>query len=108
MCGLTNVASTTKCQCGFDFDAAPGDLRAFYRSRRTSAWMLLFGAATLGLVGTLISILLLGLMPLGIVGLVATLGAAAAACRKALRILDATRSNLAELEAFPRARLLDR
>ena len=106
MCGLTNLASTTKCQCGFDFDEAPEDLRAFYKSRRMNAWVLLFGAVTLGLVGCLISMFLLGLMPLGIVGLVATLGAAATACRKALRILGATRTNLDELAEFPHARVV--
>jgi len=106
MCGLTNLASTTKCQCGFEFDAAPEDLRAFYKSRRVTAWALLFGAVTLGFIGCVISVLLLGLMPLGVVGLVATLGAAAAASRKALRILGATRSNLDELAAFPHARVV--
>lgn len=105
MCGLTNLASTTKCQCGFDFEQAPEDLRAFYTSRRRNAWVLLTGGVMLGIVGSTMS-MLLGLEPLIVTGVAATLGASAAVCRKALRILGATRTNLEELAAFPHARVV--
>lgn len=117
MCGIVNAASVRRCQCGFDFDQEPEDLRAFYQSRRANAWVLLIGAAALGVLGTAGLAAFVALSPvipvkLVVIGFVAVLGGSAAGCRKAMRILSATRINLDDLEgtseAVPPARVISR
>lgn len=117
MCGIVNASSVRRCQCGFDFDQEPEDLRAFYRSRRANAWGLLIGSAALGVLGTAALALFVGLSPVipvkaVVIGFVAVLGGSAAGCGKAMRILSATRINLDDLDgatdAVPSARVVKR
>ena len=117
MCGIVNSAAVTICQCGFDFDMPQEDLRGFYQSRRSNAWVLMIGSACLGVFGTLGLALFMAFSPVipikGVVlGFAAILGASAAGCRKALRILSATRYNLDDLDgkgdALPQAKLVEK
>ena len=115
MCGIVNSSSVTRCQCGFDFDMPQEDLRGFYQSRRSNAWVLLIGSATLGIFGTLGLALFVAFSPVipikaVVLGFAAVLGASAAGCRKSMRILSATRYNLDDLDgkgdAVPQAKVI--
>jgi hypothetical protein len=115
MCGIVNAASVTRCQCGFDFEQEPEDLRAFYKSRRANGWILLIGSAALGVFGTLALGLFMAFSPVISIkviffGFAAILSGSVAGCRKAMRILSATRINLDDLDgkgdALPQARVL--
>jgi len=114
MCGIVSPSSTRRCQCGFEFDMPPEDLRAFYQARRTVGWALLAGSIALGVLGTAAIIALAAISPVILVkGTIFALGAviagSVAGCRKAVRILSATRMNIADLDgksdALPQARI---
>ena len=115
MCGIVNSSSVRRCQCGFDFEQPPEDLRAFYQSRRSNAWVLLIGSVCLGVFGTLAIVGFLIVTPviaikLTIFALIAVFTGSVAGSRKAMRILSATRINLDDLdgkaEAIPQARVV--
>jgi ABC-type taurine transport system substrate-binding protein len=115
MCGIVNPSTVARCDCGFEFEQAPEDLRAFYQTRRSVGWALLAGSIALGIIGTALIIALAAISPVILIkGTVFALGAVIAAsvagCRKAVRILSATRMNLADLDgksdALPQARVL--
>jgi hypothetical protein len=115
MCGIVNASSVRLCQCGFDFEQPPEDLRAFYQSRRSNAWVLLVGSVCLGVFGTLGIVALMLITPViaikgTIVGLGAVFTGSIAGSRKAMRILSATRINLDDLDgkgdALPQARVV--
>jgi len=117
MCGIVNASNVSRCQCGFDFEQEPEDLRAFYKSRRANAWVMLVGGALLGVFGTLGLGLFVATSPVipikaVVVGFAAVLGGAVAMCRKAMRILSATRINLDDLDgkgdAVPQARVVSK
>jgi hypothetical protein len=117
MCGIVNAASVRRCQCGFDFDQAPEDLRAFYQSRRANAWILLIGSVCLGVFGTAALLAFILISPIitikgGFIGLGAVLAGSIAGSRKAMRILSATRINLDDLdgkgEVVPQARVVNK
>jgi hypothetical protein len=116
MCGIVSPSSVSRCQCGFDFDQAPEDLRAFYQTRRSVGWALMIGSVCLGVFGSAALLAMVLFSPViavkgTLIGLAAVLGGSVAGCRKALRILSATRINLDELdgkEGLPQARVVDR
>ncbi len=114
MCGIVNPSSVSRCDCGFEFDMAPEDLRSFYQTRRSVAWALLAGSIALGVLGTAGIIAIAAISPVILVkGTIFALGAviagSVAGCRKAVRILSATRMNIADLDgksdALPQARI---
>jgi hypothetical protein len=117
MCGLTNVATATRCECGADLDVDPADLRTLIAHRRSSAWALLLGSIVLGIASIIGGVVLLvGLslvspkLSIGALAVAfAGVGAATAGCRKAMRIFGATRATRDELDAkasaLPQAKL---
>ena len=117
MCGIVNSSTVARCQCGFDFEQEPEDLRAFYKSRRANAWVLLITGSGLGVFGTLGLALFVAFSPVipikgVLVGFAAVLGSSVAICRKSMRILSATRINLDDLDgkgdAVPQARVVSK
>jgi hypothetical protein len=117
MCGVVNSASARRCDCGFEFDQAPEDLRAFYKSRRSNAWVLLFGSVALGVFGSAAILAFIVLSPaisirLSVFGFIAVIGGAVTGSRKAMRILSATRINLDDLDGkgdvVPQARVISK
>ncbi len=117
MCGIVNSATVTRCQCGFDFEQEPEDLRTFFKTRRANAWGLLVGSLLLGFGGTAILTALVLFSPVIPVkamffAFVAVIGGGLAGARKAMRILSATRINLDDLDgkgdAVPQARVVSK
>ena len=110
MCGIVNTASASECQCGFEFDQPPGELRAFYVSRRRIGIAMTIAAILLGLItsGALFFIWMFGILGFLSFGGLTTFWIALT--RKGLRIARAASDNLAELDgktdALPAARVV--
>jgi hypothetical protein len=117
MCGLTNLTTASRCECGHDLEVDPDELHALIASRRSAGWGLLVGSIVLGVASVIGGLVLAAALAVvsgpaffAALALAATgLGAATAGCRKGLRILGATSAARAELAgkrgALPQARL---
>jgi len=118
MCGLTNLATAERCECGADLEIDPADLRSWSAHRRSTGWAMLVGSIALGLgsiLGGALLVFAFGLVGspkgtlLALLAMFTGVGMATAGCRKATRILGATRLARDELEgktdALPSARI---
>ena len=110
MCGLTNVGTARRCECGADLDIEPADLREVLAERRGAGRSMIVTAILVGVfgVGAFAAMAMVsGLLAVGGIGI--TCGFSARTYRKGRRILDATNVMTAELAAreaaLPEARI---
>ena len=109
-CGLVHPATARRCQCGFEFDIDPVDLRAVLARQRSAGRGMIATSAVVGVVGLVVCgafVLVSGII--SIVGIIAVTSLCTSRFRKGARILDAVRTVSDELEgktdALPSARI---
>lgn len=110
MCGIVSPASVARCQCGFEFDGEPGELRELYVRRRRAGLAMIVGSSVAGVVAMTALGALLFFGPVTLLGFGGVGSMWVATARKGLRIARAAGDNLAELdgktEALPPARVI--
>lgn len=113
MCGIVNMPSATRCDCGHVFDDEQ-HVETFLQGRLITGWLMVIGGFLLTILAALM--IVFGIPGSGLPSVelfsrilaISLTGVCVALFVKGTRIVDATRSSLRDLRDIPRAHIVKR